>query len=91
MCVQFDDQDGFTLAEAANHCRPLGAQLPAYAELLAIAESGVPLGASLEHDWTATSVGDGTSIYINNATPPDMDGVRANSATGFARCIAPAR
>jgi hypothetical protein len=91
MCVQSDDQDGFTLAEAANHCRLLGAQLPAYAELLAIAESGVTLGASLQQDWTASSVGDGTSIYINNATPPDMDGVRANSATGFARCIAPAR
>jgi hypothetical protein len=60
-------------------------RLPTYAEILSIAQSGIALSSSLLLDWTGDSTGDNTSIYVNNATPPDMDGERANSTASWAR------
>ena len=90
MCWQLNDQSGFTLASAAQHCGLLGGRLPSYAELVAFAQAGLNINVGgVLLDWTADSVGDGQSIYINSLTPPDMDGVRANSTSSFARCVVP--
>jgi hypothetical protein len=90
MCWQQIDQSGFTLAQAANHCGVLHGRLPSYAELLAFAQAGfTDINGGVILDWTADSVDDGDSIYINSNTPPDMDGVRANTVSSFARCVVP--
>jgi hypothetical protein len=90
MCWQQIDQSGFTLAQAANHCGVLHGRLPSYAELLAFAQAGfTDINGGVILDWTADSVDDGDSIYINSNTPPDMDGVRANTVSSFVRCVVP--
>jgi hypothetical protein len=87
LCWENVDQNGFTLAAAANRCRQQGGRLPLLSEFEALAKSGIALGTTTMLDWTGSSAGDDNSIYINSADPENMDGVRANSTSSWARCV----
>jgi hypothetical protein len=87
LCWQTTDIGGVTLAGAANRCRIQGGRLPLLSEFMALMQSGVSVG-NLAQDWTGSSAGDDNTLYINNATNAENpDGARANSSTGFVRCI----
>jgi hypothetical protein len=85
--MQQQDSCCYDLADAADLCRLAGGQLPTYADMLAIAQSGVIPGGQLVLDWTASTSGPDNSIYINNATPPDMDASRPNTTASYVRCV----
>jgi hypothetical protein len=89
VCWEEVDQSGFTHAQAANRCRAAGGRLPLLADFEAVALSGISLGnGGVVLDWTASSDGDDSSIYINNGTNAEnMDGARPNSTSSYARCI----
>ena len=89
ICWEDIDDAGFTLAGAANKCRLDGGRLPLLSEFEALAKSGVSIGnGGVLLDWTANSAGNDNSIYIDNATDSEnMDGVRANSTSSYARCV----
>ncbi len=87
LCWEYVDVFGFDLAGAASRCRSLQARLPLLSDFLALSASGISLGTTVLLDWTASSVGDDETIYINSASGPNMDGVRANATVSFVRCV----
>lgn len=87
ICWENFDEFGYTLAGAANKCRLDGGRLPLLSEFEALAKSGIALGNSVVLDWTANTAGDDNSIFINNTDSENMDGVRANSTSSWARCV----
>jgi hypothetical protein len=90
LCWESQDAFGFTLAGAANRCRAQGGRLPLLSEFMALKASGIALSNSVSLDWTGNTAGDNNSIYINSeASAEDMDGVRANSTSSWARCVRP--
>ena len=88
ICWENVDESGYTLAGGANKCRLDGGRLPLFSEFEALAKSGIALVGGTILDWTANSAGNDTSIYIDNGTDSEnMDGVRANSTSSYARCV----
>jgi hypothetical protein len=51
-----------------------------------VGASGVA-GETLIQDWTSSSVGGHSTIYIGAGVPPNNDGVRPNTTTGYVRCV----
>ena len=88
LCFEDPDVGGYTLPEAVDRCTQLGGRLPTYTETVALAKSGISLSSSLLGDWTASSVDNDQTIYIDNAANTDnMDGVTSNTNEGYVRCV----
>ena len=88
LCFEDPDVGTYTLAQAADRCGQLGGRIPTYAELVALAKSGVALASVLDADWTSSSVGDDKTIYIGSTTDTNnMDSVRTNGTSSFVRCV----
>ena len=89
MCWENVDVSGFTLPQAAARCGQMGGRLPLISEFAAIAASGITLTGGLQLDWSSSSAGDDQSLYVNTTDPSNLDGVRPNSTSSYARCVVP--
>ena len=88
LCFEAADRAGHTFGSAVNFCRTLGpgARVPTYAELLEYIQAGSPGGTPVL-DWTSSSAGDDTAIYINSSDLNNADGVRAHTTSSYVRCV----
>ena len=90
LCWEDIDVASQTFYQAATRCGNAGGRLPSYAEILAVANSGVTIGnGGVYDDWIGDSTADGTSLYANAGSGTNMDGEAANTSTHFARCVVP--
>jgi hypothetical protein len=89
MCWENVDVASFTLAQAAARCGQMGGRLPLISEFAAIAASGISLQNGLQQDWSSSSAGEDSSLYVNSTDPANLDGVRSNSTASYVRCVVP--
>lgn len=88
LCVEHNDQNGFTFTACADRCRVAGTHLCSSAEMRSVLASGVTLGSGPLLDWVDDQVGIGQAIYVASTVAETMDGARATSTASFCRCCA---